>query len=210
MQNKIITISREFGSGGRTIGKLAAEKLGIPCYDKELIEQIEEKSGLAKEFIEERGEYTLRGGWLANAFADRSMNGLSVQDYLWTVQRKLILELAEKESCVIVGRCADYILEGKADLFKVFIHASIEERARRIVEKYGESDDAPEKRLRDKDLRRSGYYRFYTDMEWGIAKNYDLVLDSGRFGVEKCADIIAELCRIERPTAIEAEQGAEK
>lgn len=192
--NRVITISREFGSGGRTIGKLVAERLGIPCYDQELIEKIEEKSGLAKEFIAERGEYTLKGGWLANAFADRSLNGLSVQDYLWTVQRKIILELAEEEGpCVIVGRCADYILDGKADCLKVFIHASIEKRAQRIVEKYGESAEAPEKRLRDKDIRRSAYYHFYTDVEWGIAKNYDVALDSGVIGLDRCVDIIASL-----------------
>ena len=191
--NRVITISREFGSGGRTIGKSVAERLGIPCYDQELIEKISEKSGLAKDFIAERGEYTLRGGWLANAFADRSLNGLSVQDYLWTVQRKTILELAEEGPCVIVGRCADYILDGKADLLKVFIHASIETRSKRIVEKYGESDDAPEKRLRDKDIRRSAYYRFYTDVEWGIAKNYDIALDSGTLGLDRCVDIITSL-----------------
>ena len=191
--NRVITISREFGSGGRTIGKLSAERLGIPCYDQELIEKIEEKSGLAKEYIAERGEYTLRGGWLANAFADRSLNGLSVQDYLWTVQRKTILELAEQGPCVIVGRCADYILQDRADLLKVFIHASIETRAKRIVEKYGESAEAPEKRLRDKDIRRSAYYHFYTDVEWGIAKNYDIALDSGTLGIERCVDIITSL-----------------
>jgi len=191
--NRVITISREFGSGGRTIGKLSAERLGIPCYDQELIEKIEEKSGLAKEYIAERGEYTLRGGWLANAFADRSLNGLSVQDYLWTIQRKTILELAEEGPCVIVGRCADYILDGRADLLKVFIHASIEARAKRIVEKYGESAEAPEKRLRDKDIRRSSYYHFYTDVEWGIAKNYDVALDSGTLGLDRCVDIITSL-----------------
>ncbi len=191
--NRVITISREFGSGGRTIGKQAAERLGIPCYDHELIDKIAEKSGLAKEFIAERGEYTLRGGWLANAFADRSLNGLSVQDYLWTIQRKTILELAEEGSCVIVGRCADYILDGKADTLKVFIHASIEARSKRIVEKYGESSESPEKRLRDKDIRRSSYYRFYTDVEWGIAKNYDIALDSGTLGLDRCVEIITSL-----------------
>ena len=191
--NRVITISREFGSGGRTIGKEVAERLGIPCYDQELIEKSEEKSGLAKEFIAERGEYTLRGGWLANAFADRSLNGLSVQDYLWTIQRKTIIELAEKSDCVIVGRCADYILADKARLLKVFIHASIESRAKRIVEKYGESSEAPEKRLRDKDVRRSAYYHFYTDIEWGIAKNYDIALDSGTLGIDRCVDIIVSL-----------------
>ena len=191
--NRIITISREFGSGGRTIGKLTAERLGIPCYDQELLEKIEEKSGLDKDFISERGEYTFKGGWLANAFADRSLNGLSIQDYLWTIQRKTILELAEQSPCVIVGRCADYILSGKADLLKVFIHASIEARAKRIVEKYGESAESPEKRLRDKDIRRSAYYHFYTDVEWGIAKNYDVALDSGTLGIDRCVEIISSL-----------------
>ena len=193
MSNRIITISREFGSGGRTIGKLVAERLGIPCYDQELIEKTAEKSGLAKEFIEERGEYSMRGGWFANAFSDRSIDGMSVQDYLWTVQRRTILELAEESSCVIIGRCADYILDGKQDLLKVFIHASIEARAKRIVEKYGESSESPEKRLRDKDIRRSSYYRFYTDIEWGICKNYDIALDSGTLGINRCVDIIASL-----------------
>ena len=193
MSNRIITISREFGSGGRTIGKLVAERLGIPCYDRELIEKTAEKSGLAKEFIEERGEYSMRGGWFANAFSDRSIDGMSVQDYLWTVQRRTILELAEESSCVIIGRCADYILDGKQDLLKVFIHASIEARAKRIVEKYGESSESPEKRLRDKDIRRSSYYRFYTDIEWGICKNYDIALDSGTLGINRCVDIISSL-----------------
>ena len=193
MANKIITISREFGSGGRTVGRMTAEKLGIPCYDQEIIDQIAEKSGLSREFIAERGEYTQRGGWLANAFADRSLNGLSVQDYLWTVQRKTIIELAEQGPCVIVGRCADFILQDKQQLLKVFIHASVPKRCERIVQKYGESGEAPEKRLRDKDIRRSSYYRFYTDMEWGIAKNYDIVLDSGVFGIDRCVDVITEL-----------------
>ena len=191
--NRVITISREFGSGGRTIGKEVAERLGIPCYDQELIEKIEEKSGLTKEFIAEHGEYTKRGGWLANAFADRSISGLSVQDYIWTIQRQTILELAEQSPCVIIGRCADYILQGKADMLKVFIHASIEARSKRIIEKYGQSEEAPEKRLRDKDIRRSAYYHFYTDVEWGICKNYDIALDSGVIGIDRCVDIIASL-----------------
>ncbi len=193
MAHKVITISREFGSGGRTVGKHVAEKLGIPCYDNELLEKIAEESGLAKEYIAERGEYTPKGGWLATAFADRSVNGLSVQDYLWTVQRKLILELAEKEDCVIVGRCADYILEGKAELLKVFIHSPMEMRAERIVKLYGEREDSPEKRLRDKDKRRASYYQFYTDMEWGKAQNYHVSLDSGKLGIDKCVDIICSL-----------------
>ena len=191
--NRVITISREFGSGGRTIGKMVAERLGIPCYDQELIDQIAEESGLTKEYIKERGEYSKRGGWLANAFADRSLKSLSVQDYVWSVQRKIILDLAEKGPCVIVGRCADYILKDSADLLKIFITASVEDRAKRVVEKYGESGDAIEKRLREKDISRSSYYRFYTDIEWGICKNYDLSLNSGLIGIDRCVDIITSL-----------------
>lgn len=94
MQNRIITISREFGSGGRTIGKMTAKKLGIPCYDQELIEKIAKKSGFTKEFVEERGEHSQHGGWFANAFTDRGMNGISSQDYLWGIQRDIIMELS--------------------------------------------------------------------------------------------------------------------
>lgn len=193
MRNRIITISREFGSGGRTIGREAAERLGIPCYDHELLDKIAEKTGFSKEYIEERGEYAAYGGWFANAFSDRDYSGRSTQDYLWGIQRKLILELAEKESCVIVGRCADYILKDTADCLTVFIHADMAKRAERIVKQYGERDDAPEKRLKDKDKRRAAYYQFYTDRKWGDVKNYHIALDSGVLGIEKCVDIITDL-----------------
>ena len=191
MANRIITISREFGSGGRTIGRKVAEKLGIPCYDAELVEKIAEESGYAEEYIKEEGEYT-SGGWLSTLFSDRT-NGLTNQDKLWNVQSKVIRELAENESCVIVGRCADYILRDKADCLTVFIHASLEKRAERIVREYGETDETPEERLKDKDKRRATYYRFYTDMKWGQAKNYQICLDSGELGIDKCVDIIASL-----------------
>ncbi len=191
--NRIITISRQFGSGGRTIGRMVGEKLGIPCYDHELLEQLAEKSGFAKEYIKERGEYTERGGWLANALSGRIGGGMNNQDHLWVAQRELILELAAKGPCVIVGRCADYILQDQADCLNVFIHADLAQRSERIVKMYGEREDAPEKRLRDKDRRRKAYYQFYTDMEWGRAENYHLSLDSGVIGIEKCVQIIADL-----------------
>ena len=191
--NRIITISRQFGSGGRTIGRMVAEKLGIPCYDQELLEQLAEKSGFSKEYIKERGEYTERGGWLANALSGRIGGGMNNQDYIWIAQRELILDLAAKGPCVIVGRCADYILQDQADCLNVFIHASSEQRSERIVKLYGERDDAPEKRLKDKDRRRKAYYQFYTDMEWGKAENYHISLDSGVIGLEKCVQIIADL-----------------
>lgn len=194
MSNRIITISREFGSGGRTIGKSVAAELGIPCYDSEMIEKIADRSGLAKEYIAEQGEYSPHDSWLANAFsAGRSINGFSTQDYLWTVQRDVILDLAQKESCIIVGRCADYILDGVQDCLKVFIFASPEKRAKRIVEVYGERADSPAKRIKDKDKRRKSYYRFYTDMEWGQANNYHISLDSGTLGIDTCTAIIKSL-----------------
>ena len=191
--NRVITISRQFGSGGRTIGRQVAEKLGIPCYDQELIEQLAEKSGFTKEYIKEHSEYTERGGWLANALSGRAAGGMTNQDHIWVAQRELILELAAKGPCVMVGRCADYILQGQADCLNVFIHASMENRAERIVKMYGERDDAPEKRLRDKDKRRKAYYQFYTDPEWGRAENYHVALDSGALGIDKCVELIVSL-----------------
>lgn len=195
MKNRVITISRQFGSGGRTVGKLVAASLNIPCYDQEIIEKISQKSGLSQAYIADKGEDAAHGSWFANAFTDRDANGLSTQDYLWRVQRKVILGLAEKSPCVIVGRCADYILKDAADCLKVFVHASMEKRAERIVRVYGEREETPEKRLKNKDKRRRTYYQYYTDMEWGLAQNYHISLDSGLIGVERCAEIIINLYR---------------
>lgn len=191
MLNRVITISREFGSGGRTIGRKVAEKLGIPCYDAEIINRIAKESGYAAEYIREEGEYA-SGGWLSTVFTDRTM-GLTNQDKLWNIQSRVITELAEKGSCVIVGRCADYILRDKADCLKVFIHACMEKRAERIVKEYGEREETPEQRLKDKDKRRAAYHRFYTNMKWGHAQNYHVCLDSGELGIDRCAEIIARL-----------------
>lgn len=189
--NRIITISREFGSGGRTIGKKVADKLGIPCYDSELIEKLAQESGFTKDYIKEAGEYT-PGGFLASAFSNRAF-GPTNEDILWEMQCRIITELAEKESCVIVGRCADCVLQDKADCLKVFIHADMAFRAERIVKVYGEREESPEQRLRDKDKRRAAYHRFYTNMKWGYAENYHLTLDSGVLGLDRCVDIISGL-----------------
>ena len=191
MKNRIITISREFGSGGRTIGRKVAEKLGIPCYDAELIHKIAQESGFAESYIKDAGEYA-PSGFLSSAFANRAF-GPTNEDYLWNIQQRIITELAEKGSCVIVGRCADYILQDKADCLKVFIHADMKYRAERIVTEYGEREETPEQRLKDKDKRRAAYHRFYTNMKWGHAQNYHLCLDSGELGLEKCVEIIETL-----------------
>lgn len=189
--SKIITISREFGSGGRTIGRKVAEKLGIPCYDQEIIEKIAQQSGFCEEFIREKGEYASSGSKFFNALSASYANGLSMQDKLWIEQERVITEIAQKEDCVIIGRCADVILQGKADCLKVFIHASMQKRAERVEKLYGLREESTERRLKDKDKRRKAYYQYYTDVEWGEVGNYHLCLDSGELGIEKCVDIIA-------------------
>ena len=191
MKNRIITISREFGSGGRTIGKRVAQELGIPCYDSELLQKIAEESGFNENYIKEAGEYA-PGGFFAPAFSHHP-SGPNNADYLWKIQFRVITELAEKGPCVIVGRCADYVLRGKADCLRVFIHADMEFRANRIVNVYGESDQSPEQRLKDKDKRRAAYHRFYTNMKWGHSQNYDITLNSGTIGIDRCVEIIKSL-----------------
>ena len=193
MEKRIITISREFGSGGRTIGKLVAEHLGIRCYDAELIQKLAAESGFDENYVKEAGEYA-HGGFLASAFTDRSF-GPTNEDLLWKLQYRIIRELAEKEPCVIVGRCADYILREREDCLNVFIHASMAARADRIVRLYGSSEKSPEKRLEEKDKRRRVYYKHYTDGDWGMSQNYHLSLDSGIIGIQRCVDIISELAK---------------
>ena len=195
MEKKIITISREFGSGGRTIGRKVAEKLGIPFYDKELVDQIALESGFAPKFIEEHGEHAPTKSLFSYAFAPQGipgvMNGLSTADFLWNIQCSVILQLAEKGPCVIVGRNADYILKDRPDALHVYTHADIPFRADRIVKKYGESDKSPEARLNEKDKRRRVNYQHYTGRTWGMSQNYDLCLDTGKLGIDLCADIIS-------------------
>ena len=197
MKKRIITISREFGSGGRTIGKRVAEELGIHCYDKELIEKLAEKTGFSERYIEEQGEYAPTSHPFSYAFVGRNIDGMSVSDYLWNEQRKKILEIANQEPCVIVGRCADYILREREDVLNVFVHAPKEIRAKRIVEVYGETSVAPEKRLRDKDKKRAINYRYYTEQEWGRAQNYHLTLDNSAFVIEGCVELLCGIARRE-------------
>ena len=190
MKNRVVTISREFGSGGRTIGRKLAEELGIPCYDAELIQQLARESGFSEDYIRDAGEYA-PGGYLS-LLSNRAF-ALTNEDVLWELQYKVITDLAEKGPCVIVGRCADYILRDTADCLKVFIHADMGFRAKRIVEVYGEREQSPEQRLKDKDKRRAAYHRFYTNMKWGHAQNYHICLDSGKLGIDSCVEILRQL-----------------
>lgn len=199
MEKKIITISREFGSGGRTIGHMVADALGIPFYDKELVDQIAVESGFAPKFVEEHGEHSPGKSLLSYAFAPQGvpgvMNGLSTADFLWNIQCNVILQLAEKGPCVIVGRNADYILKDREDCLHAFIHADLDYRADRIVRLYGESEKSPAARLQEKDKRRRVNYQHYTGRSWGQAQNYDICLNSSTMGIEQCAKIIIDMVK---------------
>ena len=162
MAKKIITISREFGSGGRFIGEEVAKKLGISYYDKNIISRIAEKSGLSPEYIQESAELSPKKGLLAYALAGRDITGKSVEDMVYEAQRKVILELADREPCVIIGRNADYILKEAV------------------------------KMMADTDKRRMTNYSFYTDQKWGKASNYTLCLNSSQLGYDRCEKIIVE------------------
>ena len=194
MEKKIITISRQFGSGGRSIGRAVAERLGIPFYDKELVDQIAVESGFDPGYVAEHGEHAPGKSAFSYAFAPQGlpgvMQGLSAADFLWNIQCNVILQLADKGPCVIVGRNADYILKDRPDVLNIYIHADMDYRADRIVRLYGESEKAPVARLQEKDKRRKINYQHYTGRDWGKAENYDLCLNSGKLGEDACVDFI--------------------
>ena len=201
MTNKVITISRQFGSGGRTIGKEVAKRLGIPYYDKELVDRVAKESGFSHEFIEEIGEYaSVTSSFLFNIAVSSHPMGLidtmSVSDKLYVCQTNVIRDLADQGPCVIVGRCADYILRGRPEVLDIFIHADYEHRSARVLERYGETNQPLKKRLQEKDSKRKVYYKHYTNQTGGEAQNYHLCLNSGLIGVDKCVDIICDIAEM--------------
>ena len=205
MEKRIITISREFGSGGRFIGEEVAKKLGIAYYDKNIISQIAEKSGLSPEYIQESAELSPKKGLLAYARAGRDITGKSEEDMVYEVQRKVILELAEKEPCVIIGRNADFILKDRDDVLNVFIHGDMPEKIQRITRLYKVNEQEAIKMMADTDKRRRTNYDFYTDQKWGKASNYTLCLNSSQIGYDRCEMIIVECvkqkfasCKVEK------------
>ena len=192
MAKKIITISREFGSGGRFIGEEVAKKLGIAYYDKNIINHIAEESGLSPDYIQEKAELSPKKGLFAYAFAGRDITGKSIEDMVYEAQRKVILELAEKESCVIIGRNADFILRDWNDVLNVFIHGDMPEKIQRIMDLHNVEEKEAVKMMADIDKRRMTNYNFYTDQKWGKASNYTLCLNSSQLGYDRCEAIIME------------------
>ena len=192
MAKRIITISREFGSGGRFIGEEVAKKLGIAYYDKNIISQIAEESGLSPEYVQENAELSPKKGVFAYALIGRDITGKSVEDMVYEAQRKVILELAEKEPCVIIGRNADYILRNRNDVLNVFIHGDMPEKIQRIRRLYSVKEQEAVKMMADTDKRRMTNYNYYTEQKWGKADNYTLCLNSSQLGYDRCEKIIME------------------
>ena len=196
----IITISREFGSGGKAVGKAVAEKLGYKFYDAEIIDEVVRSSGISKEIVEKYDEYATYKNSLLYAIAINSAgdsyNRLSIANRVQIAQTEVIKRIADEGNCVIIGRGADYILREREDCLNVFIRADIAFRAKRVAEIYGDVGKKIESYLEDKDTRRRVFYRSFTMREWGVIENYNLVLDSGSIGIENCADIICKVASL--------------
>ena len=199
MKKKIVTISRQYGSGGRYIGENLAKAMGVPCYDEKLIDMVAKESGFAQSFVAEKGE-RMTGSLLFNIASSLSFannvfstnNGVTLQDEIYFTQNRIIKELADKGPCVIVGRCADYILRDREDCLKVFLYADEETKENRIQEIYGEAGLKLKNRVKDMDVRRGLNYKYFTGQDWGKAQNYDLALNRGSLGIEKCVQLIVD------------------
>ena len=188
-RNIVITIAREYGSGGRYIGKLVAEKLGIKLYDKEFVKKVAEETGLSEEFIKNNEQKR-------DALADLNNGyyfGLNNADELFLKESEIIKNTAEKESCVIVGRCADFILNDRKDVTKVFIYSNMENKVKRATEFYGLDKAKAEKEITRINKLRANHYKHYTEKEWNNPNNYDICINSDTLGVEKSADLICEI-----------------
>ena len=197
----VITIGRQFGSGGREIGNIVAQKLGIKCYDKELLNEAAKESGLCEKIFEVHDEkptrsslYSLVMDSYAMGYAPSSHVDMPIGQKLFLAQFETIKNIATRESCVIVGRCADYALENNEDLISLFIHSNMDARIKRIMEKrnISKADDAKDLIIKT-DKQRASYYNSYANKKWGDSKTYNMSIDSSLLGIEGTADIIVEL-----------------
>ena len=196
--NTVITISRQFGSGGRLIGRKLAEKLGVPFYDKELIELAVEESGFSKEIFEKVDERASSSLLYTLSVSPGIMHGvtgmadLPLNDKVFLVQTKIIKDVASKGGCVIVGRCADYILKEFDNVVNVFIRADMKDRIDRATNVYEISFANAAKEIQKNDKKRGNYYSFYAHSKWGVVENYDLCINSAKIGIDESVDVIAD------------------
>jgi cytidylate kinase len=196
-QNYAITIGRQLGSGGKRIGELLSQRLGISCYDKELILLASRESGLGKEFFEKADEkssysffsnfYGFRTGFMGNNTGNYLCN-----ETLFKIQSDVVRELAEKESCIFVGRCADYILRNHPHCLKVFISADMKDRVQRVIREEKITEKEAGNIIEQIDKKRAGYYNYYSNKVWGMATSYDLCVNSSVFSIEEICSILEE------------------
>lgn len=196
MENFYITIGRQFGSGGREIGKKVAEALGVPYYDKELLAVAAKESGLSHQFLQEYDEKPNNSFLYSLVMGQSSLigghHGPTVEQMAANAQRDAVLAVAKKGSCVIVGRCADYVLQDKFPCVNIFIHAPLKQRMARGVERYGLPADDVQSIILRTDKRRETYYNYYTGRKFGDARNYTLSLDSLGVGVDNAVRVLAD------------------
>lgn len=203
--NRIITIGREFGSGGKEIGTRLAKRLGINCYDKELLELASKESGFSTKVLESHDEKPINS-FFYSLVVDSSnpRNGLGnyfelpINQKIFLAQFETIQRLAKRESCVIVGRCADYALETFPNVFSVFICGDLEDRVNRIAKKYAFSKEKAMELITRTDKKRASYYNYYSDRKWGVASTYDLTLNSSRLGEDGCVEMILHFLDLSR------------
>ena len=197
MEKYFITIGRQLGSGGKLIGQHLSQRLDIPCYDKELIQLASRESGLGKELFEkfdEKDSYSFFGkyfGFRSGFMGYNEVNYLC-NETLFKIQSDVIRNLAEKESCIFIGRCADYILRDFPNCLKIFICANIKDRILRIIQEENVTEKEAQTRIEQGDKKRSAYYNYYSNKIWGMASSYDLCFNSSFFNIEKIVELIEE------------------
>ncbi|MCX4269998.1 MAG: cytidylate kinase-like family protein [Lachnospiraceae bacterium] len=203
--NLVITIGRQYGSAGREIGQTLAKRLGIKCYDKELLAVAAKESGLCHELFESHDEkptssflYSLVMDTYSMGYSSSGYMDMPINHKVFLAQFDAIKKLADQESCIIVGRCADYALEEYPHTYSVFIHASLEKRIQRIKRLYELTDDKAKDLIVKTDKKRASYYNYYSSKKWGEAKSYDLCVDSGILGVEGTVQLLEAYIRIKK------------
>ena len=201
--NAIITIGRQYGSGGREIGEKLAEKLEIPFYDKELLERAANDSGICKELFENHDEkptnsflYSLVMDTYSFGYSSAAFTDMPINNKVFLAQFEAVKKLAMEGPSVMVGRCADYALSEFSNCFSVFIHSDMESRIRRIAQKYGMKDNKARDAIQKTDKSRSSYYNYYTNKRWGDASSYHLSIDSGKLGIDKTVECIIQTLKV--------------
>ncbi len=206
MKSKVvITIARQFGSGGKEIGEKLAERLGIPFYDKSLIHLAAKESGIDEDLFDFADEKAFHRFWTASAgnagyYGNRIslFNEMPMNDKLFIIQSNIIRKLADNGSCVIVGRCADYILRHDVSTVPVFIHSSEQDRLNRVIHTYGVDEKDAKEVMTKTDKKRASYYNYYSGGKWGRADNYDLSINSSASGIDGAVDLIIKfVCLIQ-------------